>query len=58
MAEGERIWVVQELSPTRGLLSIEKARVEMVEASLATKSACLDKSTTECVEVCCLLAKA
>lgn len=55
--EGEHDQLVQELGLTNKQLVNEKARVEMAEASLATKSTCLDESTMECVKLYHLLAE-
>lgn len=44
MVEGECNQVIQELSLTSNQLSTKKARVEIVEASMASMSAHLDES--------------
>lgn len=49
--------MVQELSLASEQLSTENERTEMVEASLAAKSTCLDESIVECAELHRLLAE-
>lgn len=57
MVEGEHKIVVWELSLSNDQLANAKVRADAMEASLADKSTCLDKSIAECMELCHLLAK-
>lgn len=58
MVEGERNEAVWEFSLSNKRLVIETVRADMVEASLAVTSACLNKSIVECMEFHRLLVEA
>lgn len=58
MVERELDVAIRELNMSNDQLVIERARVDMPEASLAATFACLNKSIVDCTELCRLLVEA